>query len=78
MTITASARKTVPTRADLHAATAALAQMSDGSLELNQSSTINKVALNCTYLLMTPSGIKQAARSIHHPCDRHALRSKSP
>jgi hypothetical protein len=43
MIIVASERQTVPPRADLLAATAALAQMFDGSLELNQSSTINKL-----------------------------------
>ena len=71
MTITASAPKTAPLRADLPAATAALAQLAARSPELKRSSRINKAGL-------TRSRIKHAARSRRHPCDRHVLPSKSP
>ena len=67
MTIVASVRQRVPLRADLLAATAALAQMAARNPELNQSSRINKVGLSRIYLLMPRIGSKQSARSTRHP-----------
>jgi hypothetical protein len=78
MTITASAHKTVPLRADLPAATAALAQIAARGPHLDQSASINKAALASSYLLTPRRSIKQHARSTRRHCDRPAPRSKSP
>jgi len=77
MTIAASVRQTVPS-ADLLAATAALAQMVTSSPQFDQSSSINKAALDCIYLLIPSRSIKQPIRSTRRHCDRPAPRSKSP
>ena len=78
MTIAASPRKTVPLRADLPAATAALAQIARRRLQLDQSSSINKAALDRIYLLIPPRSIKQPINSNRRHSDRPASRSKSP
>ena len=59
MTIVTSLRPTVLLRADPPAATEALAQITGRSPQLDQSSSINKVVLDRTYLIMPPRGIKQ-------------------
>jgi hypothetical protein len=78
MTITASPSKSIPLRADLPAATAALAQIAGCSSQLDQFSSINKAALDCIYLLSPRRSIKQPIRSTRQRADRAAPRSKSP
>ena len=78
MTITASPRQTALLRAELPAATQALAQIAARSPQLNQSSSINKLALYCTYLIIPPRSIKHPITSIRPHSARAAPRSKSP
>ena len=78
MTITASVRQTVPLRADLLAATAALVQTGERGPQLSPSSSIDNAALNRIYLLIPSRSIKQTARSARHHCDRTPPLSKSP
>ena len=78
MTITASARKTLPTRADLLAATAAIAQITASSPQPDQSSLINKAALHYIYLLIPSGSRKQPISTTRRHCNRGAPRSKSP
>ena len=78
MTITASACKTVPLRADLLAATAVLARKAGRGPRLDQSSSIDKAALDCIYPLIRRRSIKQSIGSTSRHFDRVATRSKSP
>jgi len=78
MTIAASARKILPTRADLLAVTAALAQITARGPQLDQSSPINKTALDCIYLFTSRRSINQPIRSTRRPSDRPVPKSKSP
>jgi hypothetical protein len=78
MTITASARKTVPLRADLLAATPALAQMAARGPQLTQSSSINKAAFNRPYLLIHRTSLNQCARSPRRYPDIVPTAPKSP
>ena len=71
MTIVASVRKAIPTRAELLAATAALARIALCGPELN-------ARLDSVYLSMTRSSSKQSAGSTDRHCHRPAPRSKSP
>jgi hypothetical protein len=64
-------RQSGPLRADLSAATPALARIAARCPELN-------ARIDSIYLLMTRSTIKQTARSTAGLCDRTAPRSKSP
>jgi hypothetical protein len=78
MTIAASVPQTIPLRANLFAATAALAHMAGRALRPDQSSSINKAALDSIYLLNRRRSIEQTISSIRHPSDRAAPKSKSP
>ena len=78
MTIVASLRQTLLLRADLPAATQALAHVAARSLQLDQSSSINKAALDCIYLLSPPRSIKPPVSSTRRHGDRAAPRAKSP
>ena len=78
MTITASLSKTIPLRADLPAATAALAQIAGCSHQLDQFSSINKAAFDSIHLLSPRRSIKQPIRSTRQRADRTAPRAKSP
>jgi hypothetical protein len=78
MTITASPRQTVLLRANLPAATEALAQIAGRGPQLNQSSSINKAALDFTHLIIPPHSIKQPVTSIRHHSARPAPQAKSP
>jgi len=78
MSITASVRQTTLLRAELPAATQALAQIATRSLQLNQSSSINKAALNRIYSLNPRRSIKHPTRAARRHRDRPAPRFKSP
>jgi hypothetical protein len=78
MTITASPRQTVPARADLPAAAAALAHLAGRRRQFHQSSSINKAALDFTHLIIPPHSIKQPVTSIRHHSARPAPQAKSP
>jgi hypothetical protein len=69
--IRASLRQTTPLRADLHAATAVLAQIPAGRTQLN-------ARLTPIHRLITRGSIKYAAGSTRSRCGRPAPRSKSP
>jgi hypothetical protein len=78
MTITASLSKSIPIRADLLAATAALAHITANGPHLDQVFPINKVAIDYTYLLIPRRSIKHAISSTRRHCDRVAPQAKSP
>jgi hypothetical protein len=78
MTITAVSRQTVPLRADLPAATVALAHIAGPGPQLDQSASITKAALDCIYLLSLPRSTKQPISSACRHRDRAASASKSP
>jgi len=78
MTITALAHKIVPLRADLVAATAALAPMAGRGPRFDQSSSIDKTAPHCIYLLTPRRSINQPISSTRRPSDRAVPKSKSP
>jgi len=71
MTIAASVRQITPLRADLPAATAALARITARRAQLNARP-------NPIYLFITRSSIKHSAESTGSHCDRPDPRSKSP
>jgi hypothetical protein len=78
MTIAASPRKAVQTRADLFSATAALAQIVGCNPQSDQFSSINKAALHCIYLLLLRRRIKQPISPTRHHCHSVAPQAKSP
>jgi hypothetical protein len=78
MTIVASVRQTVPVRADLPAATAALAHLAGRRRQLDRSSSINKAALDCIHPLIPPRSIKHPISSTRRQTDRTAPPSKFP
>jgi hypothetical protein len=78
MTVAASVRQTVPLRADLPAATQALAQIAGPGPQLDQSASINKAALHCIYLFGPRRTIKHPISSTRRHSDRAAPQSKSP
>ena len=78
MTIVASVRQTAPLRADLSAATAALAHIAGRAPQLNHSSSINKTTPDSISLLRPRRSTKQPIISIRRHTARAAPRSKSP
>jgi hypothetical protein len=78
MTITASLCKSIPLRADLPTATAAAAHFLSRGRQLDQSSSINKTALDCIYPLVPSCSSKQPISSTGRHTDHASARSKSP
>jgi len=78
MTIASSLRQRVPLCADPPTATAALAHIAGPGPQLNQSSSINKAALDFTHLIIPPRTIKQSVTSIRRHSARPAPQPKSP
>jgi hypothetical protein len=78
MTIVVSVPQTIPLRANLLAATAALAHLAARRRQLDQSSSIDQPGLNRIYLLTPRRRSKQPISSTRRQTDRTAPPSKSP
>ena len=78
MIIIAPLRQRVSLRADLPAATLALAHIAGPGPQLDQSASINKAALDCIYPLSPPHTIKYPITPFRRHSARPAPQAKSP